>query len=250
DENGIFTVNLAGVDGADFNGAIRYLGIKVGTDTEMTPRQRINSAPYSYSTQDIPSNSVNSANITDNTITSSDILNSTIVGADISNGSITDADIADEPGIAHTFQNINATLLTSTTIIDSVMITVPTSGNIVYQAAGAVELRLSASGEVKTIISLSASRTSMDYDNMTNFDLGVQVADNYYTPVSIIVVDAVPAAGTYKYYLLGTKSSGVTTAVAYRCHILATFYPTSYGTVEESKSGINNSSSTPRSNDE
>ena len=147
------------------------------------------------------------------------------------------------PGIAHNFQNINVDLQTSATLIDSVMITVPSSGYIVYQAAGSVELQVTARGAVKTILTLSTSRTSMDYDNMTNFDIGIQDPDYYYTPISIIVADAVPSAGTYKYYLLGTKSSGVNRAIAYRCHILATFYPTAYGSVEESKANMSNTSS-------
>ena len=48
---GSFTVLLGSVSpvpDSAFNDATRYLGIKVGTDPEMTPRQRLSSVGYSY----------------------------------------------------------------------------------------------------------------------------------------------------------------------------------------------------------
>jgi hypothetical protein len=50
DDKGIFTVTLGNdtpLDNTVFDGSARWLGIKVGSDAEMTPRQQINSAPYS-----------------------------------------------------------------------------------------------------------------------------------------------------------------------------------------------------------
>jgi len=52
DDNGIFTVELGPFATTVFDGSKRYLGIKAGTDAEMTPRQLITSAPYSLGVAD------------------------------------------------------------------------------------------------------------------------------------------------------------------------------------------------------
>ena len=43
--NGLFTTDLP-LDSAIFDGQALWLGIKVGTDSEMTPRQEIRPVPY------------------------------------------------------------------------------------------------------------------------------------------------------------------------------------------------------------
>jgi hypothetical protein len=51
-DNGLFTMYLDGADGcsaADIDGKQLYLGIKVGSDLEMTPRQGIYPVPYAWS---------------------------------------------------------------------------------------------------------------------------------------------------------------------------------------------------------
>jgi hypothetical protein len=55
-ESGIYNVQLGAVtaipaDGTVFDGSTRYLGIKVGTDAEMTPRLPLVSVPYAYAAQ-------------------------------------------------------------------------------------------------------------------------------------------------------------------------------------------------------
>ncbi len=47
--NGLFSVNMTGCDNADINGAQLYLGVTVGTDAEMDPRQPIYAVPYARS---------------------------------------------------------------------------------------------------------------------------------------------------------------------------------------------------------
>ncbi len=47
--NGLFTMNINHCDSDDINGRQLYLGIKVGTDAEMTPRQAIYPVPYAWS---------------------------------------------------------------------------------------------------------------------------------------------------------------------------------------------------------
>jgi hypothetical protein len=47
--NGLFTMNMDFCTAAVFNGDQLYMGIKVGSDPEMTPRQPIYSVPYAWS---------------------------------------------------------------------------------------------------------------------------------------------------------------------------------------------------------
>ncbi len=46
--NGLFTMNMDSCAPGDINGDQLYLGIKVGADAEMTPRQAIYSVPYAW----------------------------------------------------------------------------------------------------------------------------------------------------------------------------------------------------------
>ena len=55
DDNGVFTTELGPItDPNAFSGAERYLGIKIGTDDEMTPYQELSSTLYSMSTAKAP----------------------------------------------------------------------------------------------------------------------------------------------------------------------------------------------------
>ena len=47
--NGLFAVNMTGCDNADIDGTQLYLGVTVGTDAEMDPRQPIYAVPYARS---------------------------------------------------------------------------------------------------------------------------------------------------------------------------------------------------------
>ena len=46
--NGLFNMNMDFCTASDINGDKLYLGIKVGADAEMTPRQEINAVPYAW----------------------------------------------------------------------------------------------------------------------------------------------------------------------------------------------------------
>jgi hypothetical protein len=46
--NGLFNMNMDNCTASDINGDALYLGIKVGADPEMTPRQSINAVPYAW----------------------------------------------------------------------------------------------------------------------------------------------------------------------------------------------------------
>ncbi|MCH7878058.1 MAG: hypothetical protein IH914_01940 [candidate division Zixibacteria bacterium] len=95
-----------------FTDTIRYLGITVDVDPELTPRERFRTVPYAYQalradTADISvtvfdgaitsvklaANSVKSVHIVDGTITSTDISNSTITATDMAANSVGAAQI-------------------------------------------------------------------------------------------------------------------------------------------------------------
>ncbi|UCD94406.1 MAG: hypothetical protein JSU69_11695, partial [Candidatus Zixiibacteriota bacterium] len=74
DTNGVFTIQLGPITDANaFAGEKRYLGIKVGTDDEMTPYQVLTSTLYSFSSAHIADNCVTSGSIADGSITNADI---------------------------------------------------------------------------------------------------------------------------------------------------------------------------------
>ncbi|MBN2227473.1 MAG: hypothetical protein JW763_08915 [candidate division Zixibacteria bacterium] len=79
DENGVFTVELGPLDiSSHLQGTKRYLGITVGDDAEMSPRQVLTSVPYAISAE-------NAKYIADNSVTTGKIADGAIVNADINN---------------------------------------------------------------------------------------------------------------------------------------------------------------------
>ncbi len=54
DVNGVFTKELGPILLSVFDGSKRYMGLKVRADAEMTPRQVLTSAPYSYQATNTP----------------------------------------------------------------------------------------------------------------------------------------------------------------------------------------------------
>jgi hypothetical protein len=124
DANGVFTVELGlttPLTTSFFSGGRRYLGIKVGTDAEMSPRQVITSSPYSISTQGIPDNSVNSSKILNGSVNVVDLNTSArpAVGV-ISLGST----------------GATGTTSTSPTLLESFTVSVPASGYLVVTLYG------------------------------------------------------------------------------------------------------------------
>ena len=75
DANGVFTVELSPMTGTILDGSKRYLGLKIGADAEMTPRQLLTSAPYAYSSQDGPG-------AASSYLSSSEALTSTVIVVD------------------------------------------------------------------------------------------------------------------------------------------------------------------------
>lgn len=200
DNKGIFTVELGPMPVSVFNGSKRYIGLKVGDDAEMTPRQLLTSAPYSIAT-------------------------------------------ATAPGVASSFRFGSTALTSSTTTlaVDSVTINCPTSGYVVLMVTGYFrQYHTSGSGIQWARAYLSTIRGNIDFNNFSTSAIpSAAGTGEYITPFSIIMTDEINAAGSVKYFLnaniWGTHPANDQIE---RHHLIATFYPTSYGSVISTKANI------------
>jgi hypothetical protein len=205
DKFGVFTIKLGPVGASVFDGTERYLGIKIGSDAEMTPRQVIASTPYSLNTNAIANNAV------------------------------TAAKIADEPGVAYGHPaDPNALIALSATAkaLASVTITAPTAGyvnltawcsvfiNHTYGTWDNVLLKISkTSAEVGTP-SFQVSVTRIPGELPTG-------SNSLCTPATLNGIFAV-SAGANTFYLNGLISNGANASVL-APNLSAMFFPTAYG---------------------
>lgn len=85
--DGLFSVLLGSVTPLSSslisNNSDLWLGITIGSDTELAPREKLASAPYAMMA-DVPDSSITSAKIVDGQVASADIANDTIAESDIS----------------------------------------------------------------------------------------------------------------------------------------------------------------------
>lgn len=97
--NGKFNVKLGSVNDIDntvFDESDPYLGIKIGSDAEMTPRTPIGSVPYAFMAGDVPDTTIGRDKIKKKSIIDSLIADKTIGHDKIRNNAIVDSLIADE----------------------------------------------------------------------------------------------------------------------------------------------------------
>ncbi len=223
-EGGLFSVELGPLTPGIFaSTGDRYLGIKVGADPEITPRTHLTSTAYSH--QALRSDTSGHA---------LDIADNCVTGEKVSDGSLSGLDLDDEPGIASNLELYQMYFDTTYGPMDSVSITVPTPGYIVVSATG--RMILNTHGGTGTVyISISKNADQEDHDCFYTWDVPESFPlDYYYQPLALTYVDRVLTIGTYKYYLVGKASTGYESSVD-KTVLLAVFYPTAYGTVEESK---------------
>lgn len=96
--NGLFSVLLGSVTDIPTatiaNNASLWLGIAVGGDEEMSPREKIASSPYAM-LANVPDSSITSAKLADNAVTSAKIQDGQVGSADLANNAVTSAKIQD-----------------------------------------------------------------------------------------------------------------------------------------------------------
>jgi len=151
-------------------------------------------------------------------------------------GSISARETGNEPGIAHTFHSSQVSVTQGNKIVvDSVKIVAPVGGFVVVRMNGWVTID-HVTG-TRTVARFSLSRnTNADFDNMGLQSIEAAhpstVLDDGYRTISCVLVDSV-AAGTNTYYFVGELPVGASGSLANytRTHLVATYYPTAYGSV-------------------
>ncbi len=219
DAQGVFTQELGlstALPANLFNGAKRYLGIQVGTDTEMTPRQVLVSGPYSISATNIPDNSVNSAKVV--------------------NGSLSNVDILDEPGVAQA-KSAGASVTVANTGITPIVsrqITTPGAGYVVATGLGYASLGSSSGTTLgNVIVGIDTLNTTYGTDYSVFGASSVTVASNIYWWGSVANsrIFYFPSAVTKTFYMNAGRGYADGIAYIYLPKIQLIFYPSSYGTV-------------------
>ncbi|UCD94861.1 MAG: hypothetical protein JSU69_02080, partial [Candidatus Zixiibacteriota bacterium] len=235
DQNGVFTVELGPIGAAAFDGTAQYLGIEVGTEGEMTPRQVLTSAPYSMYTATIPNNSVTTAKIAPGAVTNSDLGDNAVTGAKVSNGSLYDTDLGDEPGIGSNYGSSSYVSLTSTDVnLTSVTITAPTTGYvIVLGSAYYVPSHVSGTKDLGRF-SISRASATLDFGYLANVSTPANATTDSDMPLPVALhrTDTV-IAGTVTYYFVADAYSG--SPRVSKARLTAMFFPTAYGTVSPPK---------------
>jgi len=213
DANGVFTVELGPFAANVFDGSKRYLGIKVGADAEMTPRQILTAAPYSLATNDIADNSVTSAKIAGGAVTNSDLAGNSVTTSNIVDGTIGNGDISASAAIAISKISGNAGveynaigsysgLTTTLTNLGSVTVSCPTSGYVLVMLTGSAVF---FGDNTTATVGVSTSTSSM------SSGVGIGRLDGsgtarFYQAYSASYVAPV-SAGNRTFYALGQKSA-------------------------------------------
>lgn len=197
DDNGVFTIELGlevPIDAAIFNGEKRWLGIKVGGDNEMTPRQLLSSVPYA----------LNSASA---------------IGIAVRNHRT--------PGPFISFDS------TTAQVLDSIEINAPGPGYILATAQMNVDM-VHTNGSTTYIrgsltdvpVVVASGEYGYFYLWLTS---GMPSGENLQN-VSVFRVFQVDAAGPQKYYF--NAMSNKATSYYFNLHINALFIPLAYGPVD------------------
>ena len=146
-------------------------------------------------------------------------------------------EILDEPGVAASYMNnfFFITALQQNLMVDSVTITVPSSGKILVQGSGYSNVESHVYGVTDNIaLNVSDSRADVVFQpGVSSYVVLDSMPTNnfsYRCPFACTRIFNAPTAGTYKFYLFVYEYSGTVPAgdVAYTT-LLATYYPTAYG---------------------
>ena len=97
--DGLFNVMLGSMDNT-LASAIQgydelYLGITVGTDSEMSPRVQLGSVPFSMQAMTVPDGAITSAKLADDAVTSSKITSGAVGSSEIASSAVGTTEITD-----------------------------------------------------------------------------------------------------------------------------------------------------------
>jgi hypothetical protein len=192
DGQGVFTVELGlttPLTTAIFDGTKRYLGVKVGSDAEMTPRQVITAAPYALraATAVVGANAVATAMIQDNAVTGTKIADGTVGTADLTDLSITNADIAAAAGIL-------ASKLSGDAGIE--FLNIGSSSTIPTTARNLGSITVSCPGPGYVLLLLNGY--AVFFGDNTELDIGIGDAINTFN-LNMVAMGTIDGTGTLRY---------------------------------------------------
>jgi hypothetical protein len=240
DANGVFTVELGPFAASVFDGSKRYLGIKVGSDAEMTPRQVLTSAPYAFNANGIADNSITSAKIASGAVGNSDLANSSVTGLKVSDGSLTRADIADESGLTfhEAISPYTSSVPTGTNTLDSISITAPGAGYVYVFAHGMAYISHISGTDDELRFDVETTRDHIDLTNFgvayINIPSAISSSSYWYIPFEAHRVFPVGSAGTYEYFVNCQAASGGGNDSYFGLQMTAFYIPSAYGAVDKS----------------
>ena len=245
DAEGVFIVELGTIDttlASVFSGGKRYLGIKIGMDDEMSPRQLLTSTPYAMHAQSIPDESVTTNRLADSSVTTVKLVEGAVTSYSVKDNSLTDVDILDEPGIAFTMlQPPNTFLLipAGTNALDSIKITAPAPGYVYVWAQAEIAVDHKAGTVDQLIFQVTPNQDTIIPNNygfamiMLPAEMPTQSpTSSYIYPVDAHRTFQVSAAGEYTFYFNAKVSSGGGNSDAFfNLQMTAMYFPTAYGPV-------------------
>ncbi len=208
-EKGLFRALLGSVNAIPssiWNSNPLYLGVQVGNDPEMLPRELIGTVPYAIMAQTVPNEAINTIHIAGGAITSTKIANEAVLTANIADEVITTAKIANEAVTQYqgTFGPIGATT-SSTTFVD-----IPAQNITLITQGGAVLVLFSGSHMSDT--SGAVGYWQIIRDNTMVLAHNNETYDNpVWRSISLFGIDQ-PSAGTHTYKVQWRTSVGTLTA--------------------------------------
>jgi hypothetical protein len=231
--NGVFNAILGKVTPlpASFNTSY-WMSLQPEGDTELSPRLEMTGV--SYSLHSLVSDSA--TKIADGAVTAAKIADATITGAKVASSTLTADNILDEPGVSSSVHL--STLLNAGNILyvlDSVDITLPSSGVVVLMATGYVSLSHLTGARTGVVIGINNVRTSITQYGSNYIFVNPSLptgAQNF--PFSATMVNS-ESAGTRRFYLLVNYTDGLSaTTSVYETRLTAMYFPTQMGTLSKS----------------